>query len=87
LRHPLPSSIQSDFQAAQSITQTKAHIITQTILTHIGFSSNKWWASKKEYENPTQTKLQHTLMERKNNTKNISQFLKIEKPTIRKINK
>jgi hypothetical protein len=44
-------------------------------------------ASKKEYENPTQTKLQHTLMERKNNTKNISQFLKIEKPTIRKINK
>jgi glucose-6-phosphate dehydrogenase assembly protein OpcA len=32
------------------------------------FSSNKWWASKQEYENPTQTKLQHTLMERKNNT-------------------
>jgi hypothetical protein len=41
---------------------------SKKILTHIGFSSNKWWASKQEYENPTQTKLQHTLMERKNNT-------------------
>jgi hypothetical protein len=79
LRHPLPSSIQSDFQAAQSITQTKAHIITQTILTHIGFSSNKWWASKKEYENPTQTKLQHTLMERKNNTKKYKPIFKNRK--------